>query len=169
MKALIPKLVDAMERRVHLELDPVVNAKLLRVSAATIDRMLANARLHIDGQRKRSTGVVSAIRRSVPVRTFADWRDPPPGFFEIDMVEHYGGLKSDGEFVHTLTLSRASRSFVSFSTAFGYLAAYVLMNWLNARSASASVAHRTSPVRGPPGVNWRPTEPPCQAAARSTL
>jgi hypothetical protein len=105
LKALIPKLVDAMERHGHLELDPVVKAKLLQVSAATIDRLLANARLHIDGQRKRRKGVGSAIRRSIPVRTFADWRDPPPGFFEIDMVEHCGGSKTDGEFVHTLTLT----------------------------------------------------------------
>jgi hypothetical protein len=105
LKALIPKLVDAMERHGHLDLDPAVKAKLLQVSAATIDRMLANARAHIDGQRKRRTGVGSAIRRSIPVRTFADWRDPPPGFFEIDMVEHCGGSKIDGEFVHTLTLT----------------------------------------------------------------
>ena len=105
LKALIPKLVDAMERHGHLDMDPVIRAKLLQVSAATIDRMLANARLHIDGQRKRRKGVGSAIRRSIPVRTFADWRDPPPGFFEIDMVEHCGGTKVDGEFVHTLTLT----------------------------------------------------------------
>jgi hypothetical protein len=105
LKALIPKLVDAMERHGHLDLDPVIKAKLLQISAATIDRMLSNARLQIDGQRKRRKGVGSAIRRSIPVRTFADWRDPPPGFFEIDMVEHCGGSKTDGEFVHTLTLT----------------------------------------------------------------
>ncbi len=46
-----------------------------------------------------------AIRRSIPVRTFSDWRDPPLGFFEIDMVEHCGGVKNEGEFVHTLTLT----------------------------------------------------------------
>jgi hypothetical protein len=37
--------------------------------------------MQIDGQRKRRKGVGSAIRRSVPVRTFDDWRDPPPNFF----------------------------------------------------------------------------------------
>ena len=105
LKALIPMLVDAMERHGHLDLDPVIKTKVLQVSAATIDRVLAAARLHIDGQRKRRKGVGSAIRRSIPVRTFADWRDPPPGFFEIDMVEHCGGPKSDGDFVHTLTLT----------------------------------------------------------------
>jgi hypothetical protein len=105
LKALIPMLVDAMERHGHLDLDPVIKSKLVQISAATIDRMLADARLHIDGQRKRRKGVGAAIRRSIPVRTFADWRDPPPGFFEIDMVEHCGGPKTDGDFVHTLTLT----------------------------------------------------------------
>ncbi|MFJ1258410.1 transposase family protein [Cupriavidus sp. CuC1] len=105
LKALIPTLVDAMERHGHLDLDPVIKAKLFQVSAATIDRMLAATRSHIDGQRKRRKGVGSAIRRSIPVRTFADWRDPPPGYFEIDMVEHCGGPKTDGDFVHTLTLT----------------------------------------------------------------
>jgi len=105
LKALIPMLVDAMERHGHLDLDPVIRTKVLQVSAATIDRVLAAARLHIDGQRKRRKGIGSAIRRSIPVRTFADWCDPPPGFFEIDMVEHCGGVKTEGEFVHTLTMT----------------------------------------------------------------
>lgn len=105
LKALIPLLVDAMERHGHLDLDPIIRTKVLQVSAATIDRMLAAARLHIDGQRKRRKGVGSAIRRSIPVRTFSDWRDPPPGFFEIDMVEHCGGPKTDGDYVHTLTMT----------------------------------------------------------------
>ena len=105
LKALIPMLVDAMERHGHLALDPAIRAKILQVSAATIDRALAAARLHIDGQRKRRKGVGSAIRRAVPVRTFGDWRDPPPGFFEIDMVEHCGGPKTDGDYVHSLVLT----------------------------------------------------------------
>ena len=105
LKALIPMLVDAMERHGHLDLDPTIKTKVLQVSAATIDRVLTNARSHIDGQRKRRSGVGAAIRRSIPVRTFADWRDPTPGFFEIDMVEHCGGSQTGGDYVHTLTLT----------------------------------------------------------------
>jgi len=105
LKVLIPILVYAMERHGHLQLDPVVKAKLLQVSAATIDRALGDARNRVDGQRKRRTGVGAAIRRSIPVRTFSDWRNPPPGFFEVDLVEHCGGAKTDGDFVHTLVLT----------------------------------------------------------------
>ena len=38
------------------------------------------------------------------MRTFADWNDPPPGFLEIDLVSHCGGITS-GSFNHTLTLT----------------------------------------------------------------
>ena len=104
LKVLIPLLIEAMERHGHSRLDASVKALLLRVSAATIDRLLSPARVHADGQRRRRTGVGSAIRRSIPVRTFSDWRNPPPGFFEVDMVEH-SGPKTEGDFVHTLVLT----------------------------------------------------------------
>ena len=57
LKPLIPTLVDAMERHGHLDLDPVIKTQVLQVSAATIDRVLAAARAHIDGQCKRRKGV----------------------------------------------------------------------------------------------------------------
>lgn len=105
LKVLIPMLVEAMERHGHLCLDGALKEKLLNVSAATIDRTLRSTREQIEGKRRRRIGVGAAIRRSIPVRTFADWGDPPPGFFEVDMVEHCGGPKSDGDFVHTLVLT----------------------------------------------------------------
>ena len=85
LKALIPKLVDAMERHGHVDLDPVIKAKLSQVSAATIDRMLAKARAHIDGQRRRRTawarpsGAASRCVHSPLARSAA-------GLFEIDMA-----------------------------------------------------------------------------------
>lgn len=104
LKVLIPILNDAMERHGHLGLDLIICDKPHSISAATIDRVLRPAREHSNGQARRRVGVGSAIRRSVPVRTFADWRDPPPGFFEVDMVELCGGPKHDGNFVHSLVL-----------------------------------------------------------------
>ena len=94
-----------MERHGHRDLSPILRTKVLQVSAATIDRKLAATHLHLDGRRLRRKGLGSAIRCSIPVQTFADWRDPPPGLFEIAMVEHCGGSKSDGDYVHTLTMT----------------------------------------------------------------
>jgi hypothetical protein len=105
LKVALPSLLYAMERDGHIALDSIVKEKLLAMSAATIDRSLRLTRQHIDGKGRRRPGIGSAIRRSIPVRTFADWGDPQPGFFEIDMVEHCGGIKRGGNFVHTLTLT----------------------------------------------------------------
>jgi hypothetical protein len=105
LKALIPVLIDAMERHGHLKLDAVVRTRLLGVSAATIDRLLGPEREAAGRAGRRRWGAGSAIRQSVPVRTFADWGDPPPGYCECDMVEHCGGTKEGGNFVHTLTLT----------------------------------------------------------------
>lgn len=103
LKALIPTLLGAMERHGHLQLDQSMKERLLRVSAATIDRLLIEVRARSDASRRRS-GVGSAIRRSIPVRTFSDWRNPPPGYFEVDMVEHCGP-KTEGDYAHTLVLT----------------------------------------------------------------
>src|SRR6202008_3505296 len=46
----------------------------------------------------------SSIRASIPVRTFSDWRDPPPGFVEADLVAHSGPV-ARGSFVQTLVLT----------------------------------------------------------------
>jgi hypothetical protein len=105
LRVLIPVLIEAMERHGHLQLGPVVRRRLLDISAATIDRLLGPEREATGRVRRRRWGAGSAVRQSVPVRTFAEWGDPPPGYFECDMVEHCGGVKKGGNFVHTLTLT----------------------------------------------------------------
>jgi hypothetical protein len=73
------------------------------MSAATIDRLLGDVKVAAAGGRRRLVGFCSAIRREVPIRTFNDWKDPPPGFCEIDMVAH-GAPLSRGSFIQTLTM-----------------------------------------------------------------
>lgn len=104
LKAAIPLLVEAMERHGHLELDEVVKEKVLTVSPATIDRLLAPARTEANGARKRRRSARSGLRRQVPVRTFADWDDPAPGFFEADFVAHCGGSLA-GSFIHSFMVT----------------------------------------------------------------
>src|SRR4051812_46364891 len=104
LKALAPILVEAMERHGHLQLAPEVRTRLLAMSAATMDRALRPVRAQAGGGTRRRTAPSSAVRRSVPVRTFADWHDPPPGFVEADLVAHSGSSAS-GSFVQTLVLT----------------------------------------------------------------
>jgi len=102
LRALLPLLVPALERHGHLVMEPLARARLLSVSAATIDRLLAEAR-GVCG-RRRDRRAPTALRRSVPIRTFADWNSPEPGYMEIDLVAHCGD-RLLGSFVYTLTLT----------------------------------------------------------------
>ena len=99
LKAAIPHLVGALERHGHLKLDPEVRRQVLRVSAATIDRMLTPERQGSGIRRKRR--LPTKLRNEIPIKTFADWKDPLPGFLEIDFVVHGGGSMA-GEYLHSL-------------------------------------------------------------------
>jgi hypothetical protein len=103
LKALVPSLIEAMEHHGHLRLAPELRASLLTMSAATIDRALRPMREQA-GIRTRRRSASSTIRRSIPVRTFSDWGDPPPGFVEADLVAH-SGPSASGSFVQTLVLT----------------------------------------------------------------
>lgn len=104
LKALIPTLLDALERHGHLQLDRDVRVQVLSASAATIDRLLVLPRSGSPPRRRHRSKATMAIRRSVPVRTFADWGEPVPGFVEADLVAH-SGERATGSFAHTLTLT----------------------------------------------------------------
>src|SRR5271166_3291109 len=99
LRPLVPILVEAMERHGHA---PEVRIGVLAMSAATIDRSLREAKER-SGARRRAPPS-AAIRRSVAVRTFDGWNDPPPGFVEADLVAH-SGPTAKGSFVQTLTLT----------------------------------------------------------------
>ena len=104
LKSLVPILIEAMERHGHLGLADEVRARLHSMSAATIDRSLREVREQAGGRKRRRAVASASLRRSVPVRTFSDWNDPPPGFFEADLVAH-SGPRATGSFIQTLVLT----------------------------------------------------------------
>jgi hypothetical protein len=65
---------------------------------------LTEVRIVARGGQRRRAGMSSAVRGSVPVRTFGDWNDPPPGFVEVDFVAH-SGTSSSGSFAQTMVLT----------------------------------------------------------------
>ena len=99
LKAALPHLVESMERHGHLDLDPEVRGRLLAASAATLDRLLKPVRATVAGRSKRRRRLSPG--RNIPVRTFADWNKPPPGFLEIDLVAHCED-NMGGSFVYSL-------------------------------------------------------------------
>jgi hypothetical protein len=91
-----------MTRYGHLSLSDGLRSRLVGISAATIDRLREQA---FGAQPKRAGGIGNAIRRAFPIRTFADWNDPLPGYiWKSTSSSIAGGVKIDGDFVHSLVM-----------------------------------------------------------------
>jgi len=100
----MPEIVEALERAGELDLEPEIRAKLVRMSAATIDRALATERRRLKVRGRSGTKPGSILKRQIPIRTFAQWDERRPGFCEADLVAHDGGA-GVGEFCQTLDLT----------------------------------------------------------------
>ena len=103
LEALLPLLLESLERHGHLVLDLEVREKLLTISSATIDRLLAPVRKTSPGNGwRRPPRAPSAVQRRMPVRTFNGWGEvKEAGWLEIDLVAHCGKWM-EGRFLWTL-------------------------------------------------------------------
>lgn len=99
LKAIVPQLLDAMERHKHLALDTDVRRRLLAISPATIDRLLAPMRSKARGRKVRRAA--PKVSKQVAIRTFSEWQEPRPGFLQVDFVAHCGSSMA-GSFIHSL-------------------------------------------------------------------
>ncbi len=73
---------------------------LAQISAATIDRMLADQRSRMRLRSRTRTRPGSLLKHQIPIRTFADWDDTAPGFVEIDLVAHDGCIATGECYLH---------------------------------------------------------------------
>jgi hypothetical protein len=102
LRALLPILLPALERNGHLHLREPMRQKILAMSASTIDRLLRMPRSATHLKKRRRA--MPEARRRVPVRTFADWNEPPPGSMEMDCVAHCGDVNR-GSYVNSLVMT----------------------------------------------------------------
>ena len=98
----LPELIKSMERHGHLALPEEVRSKLLTISPATMDRLLKQERAK-SRKSHSATRPGSLLKKQIRVRTFADWDEELPGFFEADLVVHCGDSMV-GSPLHTLVL-----------------------------------------------------------------
>lgn len=89
LKALLPLLIESMERNGHMGLAPEIRAKLLAGSASTIDGALSKIRE--EGGRQRRRPVASALRRN-PGTDVRRLEGSGAGLIEADLVAHSGPL-----------------------------------------------------------------------------
>ena len=78
--------------------------KLVKISPATIDRLLKEYKKRPVGKGLSYTKPGTLLKHQIPIRTFADWNENKVGFFEIDLCGHDGGI-AKGDFAWTLNFA----------------------------------------------------------------
>ncbi len=97
----LPDILQTLEHHQELVLPTDIRALLLRMSRATVDRLLKPARARHPRRGLSTTKPGALLKKAIPVRTFADWDDVQPGFLELDLVAHCGD-SAGGEYIYTL-------------------------------------------------------------------
>ena len=76
----------------------------MQISASSIDRLLKSERRKHQLRARSHTKPGTLLKHQIPIRTFAEWDEDRPGFAEIDLVAHDGGLAL-GDFCQSLDLT----------------------------------------------------------------
>jgi hypothetical protein len=101
--AIMPETIRKLEQFGEIRLGKDVRALLLQMSASTTDRLLAGERRKMQLKGRSGTKPGSLLKGQIPVRTFSEWNEGAPGFFEVDLVAHEGG-NAKGEYIQTLDM-----------------------------------------------------------------
>ena len=84
------EIVPVLVRWGELGLEEEIEEKLLKLSAAAIDRLLqGEKRKYLKGKARTKPGTL--LKKQIPIRTFSQWDEGRPGFVEVDLVSHDGG------------------------------------------------------------------------------
>jgi len=101
---VLREVVRRLERFREIRLSDDIRQKLYRISAASIDRLLAKERRRHQIKGRGNTKPGTLLKHQIPIRTFSDWNEQKPGFVEIDLVGHDGG-DNHGEYAQTLDVT----------------------------------------------------------------
>ncbi len=89
LKPALKLWLPAYEAR-HEPLESELKAKVLKISPAQIDRVLAPRKIGVSRRKTRVPKANAAIKAIVPIRA-ENWDVSEPGWFEADTVAHCGG------------------------------------------------------------------------------
>jgi len=96
--------VPVLERFEEVCLPHSTREKLLTISPATIDRMLVHVHRQALLKGRSTTKPGTLLKHQIPIRTFSEWNEQLPGFVEIDLVAHDGGIPGS-DVIHTLDMT----------------------------------------------------------------
>jgi hypothetical protein len=86
----------------ELHCSQVVAGKLERISASTVDRLLAREKQVRRLRRNRNPAAHPLLYQRIPVKVAAEWNTRQVGNLQVDYVEHCG-RSNGGEYIHTLS------------------------------------------------------------------
>jgi hypothetical protein len=89
LKPFIPEMIQVLRRQGEIQVDSDVAAQLIKLSPSTMDRMLRPYRQRGGRKPLSATQRSKLLKSSVPIRTFADWKEDKPNFLEIDTLAHF--------------------------------------------------------------------------------
>jgi len=107
----LSEVIPVLEKHGEINLTTRIREKLFKISAATIDRLLAETRKRYRIKGRSTTRPGSLLKKSIPIRTFADWDEKVPSFFEVDLVSHDGGA-TRGDFLQSLNFTDIATGWV---------------------------------------------------------
>jgi hypothetical protein len=93
--------LERLRRLREVEVSEKTAWKLLRVSPATIDRLLQPLKEEVKDRSRHSSRGGNLIAKKIPLR-MTDWDTSRVGYVEMDLVLH-GGASTAGEFGHSLS------------------------------------------------------------------
>lgn len=122
LAAMVPLWLPAYERR-QGGLPRTVRDKVLAISPASLDRLLAGDRAKVDTHRG-TTKPGRLLRSQIPVRC-ESWDTSRPGYLEADTVDH-GGDSTAGSYMHSITYTDVYSGWVEQAAVWNKGAAGVL-------------------------------------------
>jgi hypothetical protein len=109
----LPCLLNSLERFNHISLSNEMRNLILKISPATVDRILKQERISSGKHGLSTTCAGALLKNQIKVRTFADWNDIVPGFFEGDLVAHCG-TKTNGCYLNSLVITDIASTWTEF-------------------------------------------------------
>jgi hypothetical protein len=104
LQPVLGEIIPILEKHREIKLSAETRLKLLKISSATIDRLLAEEKKELSPGSRSHTKPGTLLKSQIPIRTSAEWNDARPGFVEIDLVAHDGG-RASGEYFYTLDVT----------------------------------------------------------------
>jgi hypothetical protein len=118
LKPFLPELLEILEKNGEIVVDDKTRQKLIRLSCATIDRLLLSTRRRYQLKGRSTTKPGTLLRSAIPVRTYADWNESKPGFFEADLVALCGNSVAGG-YINILDLTDVFTSWICLEAMMG--------------------------------------------------